>query len=126
MVTTKSLYVMNSYMEAYKIPYVLTGTFGLSVHGILPDNYQPDDIDVIILVDKKVDEEKYKSVVETLLRTQSLDGKTDKSYENVITFHANGVKVNAFIGGRIIAENEYIGAFEEHGKYKCILINNQA
>ena len=53
MVTTKDIKVLDMFMQAHNIPYVLTGTAALMVHGILPKVYTADDIDIIVLANKR-------------------------------------------------------------------------
>ena len=63
MVTTKNLLALDAFMESNCIPYILTGTFGLAVHGILPEGYNPDDIDIIVIANKEDEEEFIKCLV---------------------------------------------------------------
>ena len=131
MVTTKDIQVLDMFMQAYNIPYVLTGTAALMVHGILPEGYVADDIDVIVLVNKKEDSHKFNQVEKTLTELQSLSGNKKCESYDVITFNANGTKVNAFMGGKEIYKKEtscqdnYIGAFGETGKCTTMIIKDR-
>ena len=108
MVTTKDIQVLDMFMQAHDIPYVLTGTAALMVHGILPEGYVADDIDIIVLVNQNEDSNKFNLVEKTLFELQSLSGeKKNADYNSVITFRANGVKVNAFMGGKLLGDNKY-------------------
>ena len=107
MVTTEDIKVLDMFMQVHNIPYVLTGTAALMVHGILPEGYAADDIDIIVLVNASEDSNKFNLVEKTLFELQSLSGeKKNADYNSVITFRANGVKVNAFMGGIEIHKNE--------------------
>lgn len=108
MVTTKDIQILDMFMQAHNIPYVLTGTAALMVHGILPEGYVADDIDIIVLVNQAEDSNKYFSVEKTLKQLELLSGEEKNSdYNSVITFRANGVKVNAFMGGKLLGNNKY-------------------
>ena len=107
MVTTKDIKVLDMFMQAHNIPYVLTGTAALMVHGILPKGYAADDIDIIVLADKSENHSEYNSIEKTLSELELLSGEEKNiDYNTVITFKANGVKVNAFIGGKEIHKKE--------------------
>lgn len=132
MVTTKDIQVLDMFMQAHNIPYVLTGTAALMVHGILPEGYEADDIDIIVLVNRAEDSNKFNLVEKTLFELQSLSGeKKNADYNSVITFRANCVKVNAFMGGKEIHKKEvgcqdnYIGAFGETGKCTTMIIEDR-
>lgn len=108
MVTTKDIQILDMFMQAHNIPYVLTGTAALMVHGILPEGYAADDIDIIVLVNQNEDSNKYFSVEKTLKQLELLSGEMKNAdYNSVITFKANGVKVNAFMGGKLLSNNKY-------------------
>ena len=107
MVTTKDIKVLDMFMQAHNIPYVLTGTAALMVHGILPKGYAADDIDIIVLANKSEDSSKYLSIEKTLSELELLSGEEKNvDYNSVITFKVNGVKVNAFMGGKEIHKQE--------------------
>lgn len=131
MVTTKDIQILDMFMQAHNIPYVLTGTAALMVHGILPEGYVADDIDIIVLVNQAEDSNKYFSVEKTLKQLELLSGeKKNSDYISVITFRANGIKVNAFMGGKEIHKQEtgcqynYINSFGENEHYNKIMIEN--
>ena len=131
MVTTKDIKILDMFMQAHNIPYVLTGTAALMVHGILPEGYVADDIDIIVLVNQKEDSNKYFAVEKTLKQLELLSGeKKNTDYNSVITFRANNVKVNAFMGGKEINEQQtscqynYINSFGENEHYNKIMIEN--
>lgn len=108
MVTTKDIKVLDMFMRAHNIPYVLTGTAALMVHGILPKGYAADDIDIIVLANKSEDSSKYISIEKTLSELELLSGEEKNAYyyNSVITFKVNGVKVNAFMGSKVIHRKE--------------------
>lgn len=107
MVTTKDIKILDMFMQAHNIPYVLTGTAALMVHGILPKGYAADDIDIIVLANKSEDFSKYTSIEKTLSELELLSGEEKNvDYNSVITFKVNGVKVNAFMDGKEIHKNE--------------------
>ena len=106
MVTTKDIQILDMFMQAHNIPYVLTGTAALMVHGILPEGYVADDIDIIVLVNQNEDSNKYFSIEKTLKQLELLSGE-EKNIDSVITFRANCVKVNAFMGGKLLSNNKY-------------------
>ena len=107
MVTTKDIKVLDMFMQAHNIPYVLTGTAALMVHGILPNGYAADDIDIIVLANKSENYSEYNSIEKTLSELELLSGEEKNiDYNTVITFKANGVKVNAFMGGKEIHKKE--------------------
>lgn len=123
MVTTEDIKILSTFMDENNIPFVLTGTAALMVHGIVPDGYKPDDIDIIVLVSEK--DECFKQVEKKLTNLQNLAGETSKSdYNDVITFRANGKKVNAFMNNEKLNSNKYIGHFKEEGSYKSIIVDN--
>ena len=122
MVTTKSIEILSEYMMKNNIPFVLTGTTALMIHGILPEDYKPDDIDVIVLLNK--DDAFYKEAERLLLSLQQLAGESSNDYKDVITFRVNDVKVNAFMNNEVLHGNRYIGHFNEEGHYHEIRIND--
>ena len=132
MVTTKDIQILDMFMQAHNIPYVLTGTAALMVHGILPEGYVADDIDIIVLANQNEDSNKYFSIEKTLKQLELLSGEEKNiSYNSVITFRANGTKVNALMGGKEIHKKEtgcqdnYIGAFGETGKCTTMIIEDR-
>ena len=48
----EGLMELNDLMKANGIDYVLTGSLGLYIHGLVPESYVPHDIDIIISSDK--------------------------------------------------------------------------
>ena len=132
MVTTKDIQILDMFMQEHNIPYVLTGTAALMVHGILPKCYVADDIDIIVLVNQNENSKMYFAVEKTLKQLELLSGeKKNTDYNSVITFRANGVKVNAFLGGKEIHKKEtncqdnYIGAFGEQAQYRVMKIEDK-
>lgn len=122
MIVLEDIKVLSKYLNENNIPFVLTGTASLMVHGLLPDSYSPDDIDVIILVNP--DDKNYEAVQQHLLHLQHLAGEKSNDYPNVvITFRANGKKVNAFMGSRELADNGFINYFNESSSFVKILIS---
>ena len=128
MVTTKDIKVLDMFMQAHNIPYVLTGTAALMVHGILPKGYAADDIDIIVLANKSEDFSKYTSIEKTLSELELLSGEEKNvDYNSVITFKVNGVKVNAFMGNKEIhrKENGCIDSYTNNSSEKehcCTMI----
>lgn len=107
MVTTKDIKVLDMFMQAHNIPYVLTGTAALMAHGILPKGYTADDIDIIVLANKSENHDEYISIEKTLSELELLSGEEKNvDYNSVITFKVNSVKVNAFMGGKEIHKKE--------------------
>lgn len=99
MVVLEDIKVLSKHLNENNIPFVLTGTASLMVHGLLPDSYSPDDIDVIILVNPE--NKNYEAIQRHLLSLQYLAGEKSNDYPDaVITFRANGKKVNAFMGDK--------------------------
>lgn len=99
MVVLEDIKVLSKHLNENNIPFVLTGTASLMVHGLLPDSYSPDDIDVIILVNPE--NKNYEAIQQHLLQLQYLAGEKSNDYPDaVITFRANGKKVNAFMGDK--------------------------
>ena len=99
MVVLEDIKVLSKYLNENNIPFVLTGTASLMVHGLLPDGYSPDDIDVIILVNPE--SKSYEAIQQHLLQLQYLAGEKSNDYDGVvITFKANGKKVNAFMSNK--------------------------
>ncbi len=131
MVTTKDIQILDMFMQAHNIPYVLTGTAALMVHGILPEGYVADDIDIIVLVNASEDSNKFNLVEKTLKQLEMLSGEEKNvDYNSVITFRANGVKVNAFMGGKEIHKKETgcqdnFGGFGETGKCATMIIKDR-
>ena len=128
MALKNNIIALNMFMEENDIPYILTGTSALAVHGLLPDGYEPHDIDIIICFGKSVN---YDEVVKKLKSLQRLSGIKDANYDEskmkVFTFNVAKMNVNAFVNkeAHICSRNTYIGAFGENGAYTRILINNE-
>lgn len=97
MVTIEDIKAVHSFFSKKGIPFILTGTAALDIHGILPEGYEPQDIDVLVSVSETTKEYVFKE----LEVIQNLTGCTFKSdYENeCFNFVAgpNKVKVNAII-----------------------------
>lgn len=122
MVVLEDIKILSKYLNENNIPFVLTGTASLMVHGLLPDSYSPDDIDVIILVNPE--SKNYEAVQQHLLHLQYLAGEKSNDYPDaVITFKANGKKVNAFMGSEELPDNRFIGYFKENGAFIKVLIS---
>ena len=126
--------ILNTFMDENNIPYVLTGTSALAVHGLLPDDYKPHDIDIIITADEcgsEFDDSKFNEVVKKLTSLQKLSGLNDTNYTNsktkVFTFNVAKMTVNALVSknARLYGHENYIGAFEEKGTYTRILIGDE-
>ena len=96
-VTVEDIKAVDSFFYEKEIPYVLTGTSALSIHGLLPENYRVLDIDIIVVVS----EAKKSYILNELKTIQKLTGcHFNSDYENeCYNFIAgpNRVKVNAII-----------------------------
>ena len=49
MVTNKDIQALNEFLENRNVNYVLTGTAALFYHGMLPENTDVHDIDIIVI-----------------------------------------------------------------------------
>lgn len=99
MVTNKDIQTLNEFLENRGVNYVLTGTAALFYHGLLPENTEVHDIDIIVLTTDK-----------TRLALQAMFKELEKlsgcQYENehytqqvyIFKIGANNIKVNAFEG----------------------------
>lgn len=72
--------------------FCLTGTCALMAHGLLPDNYVPQDIDVLVYAPTE-------SQLDWLKEQMSLSGKGKENYTDqaCYTFVVRGIKVNVLI-----------------------------
>ena len=99
MVTSKDIQTLNEFLENRGVNYVLTGTAALFYHGLLPENTEVHDIDIIVL-----------TTDETRLALQAMFKELEKlsgcQYENehytqqvyIFKVGGNDIKVNAFEG----------------------------
>ena len=78
-VTVEDIKAVDSFFYEKEIPYVLTGTSALSIHGLLPENYRVLDIDIIVVVS----EAKKSYILNELKTIQKLTGcHFNSDYEN--------------------------------------------
>lgn len=102
MVTNKDIQTLNEFLENRNVNYVLTGTAALFYHGMLPENTEVHDIDIIVL-----------TTPETCVALQAMFIELEKlsgcQYENkhytqqvyIFKVGANNIKVNAFEGSLV-------------------------
>ena len=99
MVTNKDIQALNEFLENRGVNYVLTGTAALFYHGLLPENTEVHDIDIIVLTT----EETRPGLQAMFKELEGLSGCCyDKEHYNspvyVFKVGANNIKVNAFEG----------------------------
>lgn len=98
MVTNEDIKILREFLGKKGIDFVLTGTMGLYIHGLLPDGYEPEDIDIIVIASQAT----HGYLCEEFLTIQRLTGgpAPSENYENeCFTFRIgpNGTKVNAIL-----------------------------
>ena len=99
MVTNKDIQALNEFLENRNVDYVLTGTAALFYHGLLPENTEVHDIDIIVLTDEET-----RPALQAMFK--ELENLSGCKYENehyrqlvyVFKVGANNIKVNAFEG----------------------------
>lgn len=99
MVTNKDIQALNEFLENREVDYVLTGTAALFYHGMLPEDTEVHDIDIIVLTN----EETRPALQAMFKELEDLSGcRYDKEHYNspvyVFKVGANNIKVNAFEG----------------------------
>lgn len=92
---------LNDLMRANGIDYVLTGSLGLYVHGLVPAPYIPHDIDIIIS-SKNKHPLSSNLIILDLLAHFCGDGKSEYAYSNaadmfIFYIGEKMIKINAFI-----------------------------
>ena len=82
-----------------ELEFVLTGTVGLAIHGLLPNGYEPENVDIIIPIPAEDGDRIADIVDEKLSKLEALSGmKPNDGYkERVYTFKVGDIKVNAFM-----------------------------
>lgn len=98
MVTIDDLKILREFLGKKGIDFVLTGTMGLYIYGLLPDGYEPEDIDIIIFASEVT----HQYLTDEFLTIQKLTGGpcSSENYENeCFTFRIgpNSTKVNAIM-----------------------------
>lgn len=86
----KALDCAFKFLRQHEFDFTLTGTAALMTQGLLPENYEPHDIDVLAY---NMTSEQYK----LLRQMENLAGLTNESYADsttTFTILANGVKLN--------------------------------
>lgn len=116
MVTNKDLKALSEFLENRSVDYVLTGTAALFYHGMLPENTEVHDIDIIVLTT----EETRPALQAMFKELENLSGcqNNHENYEHdVFTFKVgeNNIKVNAF-------EGDVIGG-EKYPKNRILIID---
>ena len=99
MVTNKDIQALNEFLENREVNYVLTGTAALFYHGMLPENTEVHDIDIIVLTTEET-----RPALQAMFK--ELENLSGCQYENehytqsvyVFKVGANNIKVNAFEG----------------------------
>lgn len=117
MVTNKDIQALNEFLENRNVDYVLTGTAALFYHGLLPENTEVHDIDIIVLTT----EETRPALQAMFKELENLSGcqNNHENYEhNVFTFKVgeNNIKVNTF-------EGDILGYGGNHPKNHTFIIN---
>lgn len=98
MVTLDDIKILHEFLSKKGINFVLTGTTGLYIHGLLPDGYVPEDIDIIVIASEAT----HKYLSNVFLEIQKLAGgpASSDNYKNeCFTFQVgtNNTKVNAIM-----------------------------
>lgn len=99
MVTNKDIQALNEFLENRGVNYVLTGTAALFYHGLLPENTEVYDIDIIVLTTEET-----RPALQAMFN--ELEGLSGCRYDNehyksqvyVFKVGSNNIKVNAFEG----------------------------
>lgn len=97
MVTNKDIQALNEFLENRNVNYVLTGTAALFYHGMLPENTDVHDIDIIVITSNETRpalQAMFKEL-ENLSGCQ-LDNEHYSSRVFVFKVGENNVKVNVF------------------------------
>lgn len=100
MVTFIDITQLSTFLAEKGIPFVLTGTSALSFYGLLPKDYEADDIDIIITpsdVDASV------HIENELTSLAKLTGGVSDDYDGksfVFYFGSHRIKVNAIMQRR--------------------------
>lgn len=99
MVTIDDIKLVKDFLGKRGIDFILTGTAGLNIHGLVPENYEVGDIDIIVIVSEPTNE-MFRSVLQDL---ENLTGGNNIAKENYThecyTFFVgpNRTKVNAIL-----------------------------
>ena len=117
MVTNKDIKALTEFLENRNVDYVLTGTAALFYHGMLPENTEVHDIDIIVLTT----EETRPALQAMFKELEDLSGcRHDEEHyaQQVYVFKvgANNIKVNAF-------EGDILGCSSNHPKNHTIIID---
>lgn len=112
MVTIDDIKPVKDFLDKRGIKFVLTGTAALYIYGLIPDNYEVGDIDIIVVASKSSESRIY-SILDDLEKLTGSQNISKEGYEHkCFTFIAgpNKVKVNAIIYN--IEENEDLNYIE--------------
>ena len=106
MVTNKDIQALNEFLENRNVDYMLTGTAALFYHGLLPENTEVHDIDIIVLTT----EETRPALQAMFKELENLSGcqcENEHYAQSVYVFKvgANNIKVNAFEGDVICGQD---------------------
>lgn len=100
MVTINDIKSVKDFLGERGIDFVLTGTAALDIHGLMPENYEADDIDIIVIVSEHTQQRIY-SILNDLERLAGCQNTSKEGYTHgeCFTFIAgpNRAKVNAII-----------------------------
>ena len=117
MVTSKDIQVLNEFLENRNVDYVLTGTAALFYHGLLPENTEVHDIDIIVLTNAET-----RPALQAMFKElENLSGCQceNEHYEHLVYVFkvgANNIKVNAF-------EGDVLRCGDNHPKNHTIIID---
>ena len=99
MVTIDDIKILHEFLSKKGIDFVLTGTMGLYLHGLLPEGYEPGDIDIIIVSDKTTKDIVYSVLKDIEYITGGQNVNKEDYMSEVFTFFvgSNRTKVNAIL-----------------------------
>lgn len=99
MVTNKDIQALNEFLESRNVDYVLTGTAALFYHGLLPENTEVHDIDIIVLTNVET-RPALRAMFKELENLSGCQCENEHYGQPAYVFKvgANNIKVNAFEG----------------------------
>lgn len=117
MVTNKDIQALNEFLENRNVDYVLTGTAALFYHGLLPENTEVHDIDIIVLTNAET-RPALQAMFKELENLSGCQCENEHYEQSVYVFKvgANNIKVNAF-------EGDVLGHGGNHPKNHTIIID---
>lgn len=112
MVTSKEIKKLTDFLLVRGIKFVITGTTALRIHGLLPQDTEPHDLDIIVITDNNKPKERA-AIMDMLKELEVLSGceYCDEHYSDrvyIFKIGENNIKVNAFEGN--IQDVHYITA----------------